>query len=173
MFERLDRLASAERAVVEAVSVWATQATSDVLEAVCGDADVPARLAGVAAGLLIEEPVIGEGGGVLAYRTSHPLLAEAAYSRLPELTRRRSTRWSPLPPSRSWWRSCTRSRSTCCRPPGSPATTHAPRCRNRTRAEDEARGGPARLGRSRGHLRKDAEDTRGGCHATEPACTHE
>ncbi len=43
----------------------------------------------LAAGLLTEDPVIGDDGGELAYRTSHPLLAEAAYSRLPELTRRR------------------------------------------------------------------------------------
>lgn len=90
MFERLDRLASADRTVIEAVSVCGDAATPDVLEAVCGDADLQARLAGLLGmGLLVEEPVIGAGGGTLVYRTSHPLLAEAAYSRLPELTRRR------------------------------------------------------------------------------------
>lgn len=90
MFERLDRLAPADRALVEAVSVCGDAATPDILEAVSGDADLPTRLSGLlAAGLITEDAVIGANRAALVYRTSHPLLAEAAYSRLAELTRRR------------------------------------------------------------------------------------
>ena len=90
MLERLERLVPEDRAVVEAVSVCGDGATPELLAAVCPDEpDLLQRLARLlAAGLLIEE-LAASRRGTIVYRTGHPLLAEAAYSQLPEFARRR------------------------------------------------------------------------------------
>ena len=89
MLERLDRLVPEDRAVVEAVSVCGDGATPELLAAVCpDDPDLPARLARCSPRACSPRKLAGSGLGTIIYRTAHPLLAEAAYARLPEFARR-------------------------------------------------------------------------------------
>lgn len=85
---RLERLAPADRALLELIVVAGDAACPAVLGRVGGqpadELDAALRRLGES-GLLVEEPAESD----IAYRTTHPLVAEIAYGELPTIRRRR------------------------------------------------------------------------------------